>query len=229
MANSNYISVDALALYHATLVSDVLSTYVPATRTINSKALSADITLSASDVGAVATSSVGVASGVASLDANGHVPASQLPGSVDQIYEAASRSSFPATGSTDVIYVALDTNLCYRWGGTEYVEISPSLALGETSSTAYRGDYGATAYAHSQVTSGNPHNTTAADVGAVPTTRTVNSKALSSDITLTASDVSAVPTTRTINSKALSSDITLTASDIGMTEADSTDIASIFA
>ena len=50
--------------------------------------------------------------------------------------------------------------------------------------------------------------------GYVPTSRTVNSKALSSNITLTASDVSAVPTTRTVNSKALSSDITLTASDL---------------
>lgn len=55
---------------------------------------------------------------------------------------------------------------------------------------------------------------TASDVGAVPTTRKVNSKALSSDISLTASDVSAVPTTRTVNSKALSSDISLTAEDV---------------
>ena len=55
---------------------------------------------------------------------------------------------------------------------------------------------------------------TASDVGAVPTTRTVNSKALSSDITLSASDVSAVPTTRKVNNKALSSDITLSASDV---------------
>lgn len=56
---------------------------------------------------------------------------------------------------------------------------------------------------------------TASEVGAVPTTRKVNNKALSSDITLTASDVGAVPTTRTINGKALSSNITLSASDIG--------------
>lgn len=49
----------------------------------------------------------------------------------------------------------------------------------------------------------------------VPITRTVNSKALSSNITLTAADVSAVPTTRTVNSKALSSNITLTSDDIG--------------
>ena len=48
----------------------------------------------------------------------------------------------------------------------------------------------------------------------VPTTRKVNNKALSSDITLSASDVSAVPTTRTVNSKALSSNITIGRDDI---------------
>ena len=42
------------------------------------------------------------------------------------------------------------------------------LALGETSTTAYRGDRGKTAYDHSQVVTGNPHGTTAADVGAEP-------------------------------------------------------------
>lgn len=55
---------------------------------------------------------------------------------------------------------------------------------------------------------------TASDVGAVPTSRTVNGKALSSNITLTASDVSAVPTSRTVNGKALSSNITLSAGDV---------------
>jgi hypothetical protein len=215
MPNTNYVSVDALALYHSKLQSDVLSNYVPTTRTINSKALSANITLTAADVSAVATSQLGVASGVATLDANGHVTASQLPASVDQIYEAASRSNFPETGATDVIYIALDTNLCYRWGGTTYVEISPSLALGETESTAYRGDRGAAAYTHSQIVTGNPHGTTCADLGAVPTTTTVNSKALSGNITLDASDVGAVPTTRTINGNALSADVTLGASDVG--------------
>ena len=58
-------------------------------------------------------------------------------------------------------------------------------------------------------------NLTPANIGAVPTTRTVNSKALSSNISLTASDVGAVPTTRKVNDKALSSDITLSASDVG--------------
>lgn len=56
---------------------------------------------------------------------------------------------------------------------------------------------------------------TASDVGAVPTSRTINNKALSADISLNASDVDAVPTTRTVNNKALSEDISLSASDVG--------------
>lgn len=55
----------------------------------------------------------------------------------------------------------------------------------------------------------------AADVNAVPTTRKVNGKPLSADITLSASDTGAVPVTRKVNSKTLSSDITLGASDVG--------------
>ena len=47
---------------------------------------------------------------------------------------------------------------------------------------------------------------TASEVGAVPTTRTVNGKALSSDITLTASDVSALPSSTSIPTK--TSDLT---------------------
>lgn len=56
---------------------------------------------------------------------------------------------------------------------------------------------------------------TASEVGAVPTTRTVNNKALSANITLSAADISAVPTTRTVNGKALSSNIALSATDVG--------------
>ena len=74
---------------------------------------------------------------------NGKVPSSQLPSYVDDVEEYTSKSSFPATGTTGKIYVDTTTNLTYRWGGTAYVEISPSLALGETSSTAYAGNKGA--------------------------------------------------------------------------------------
>ena len=102
----------------------------------------------ASEVGAIASSLKGAASGVAELDANGKVPSSQLPSYVDDVLEYNTKSSFPSTGETGKIYVDTSTNLTYRWSGSAYVEISPSLALGTTSSTAYRGDYGNTAYSH---------------------------------------------------------------------------------
>lgn len=84
---------------------------------------------------------MGVASGVATLDTNGKVPTSQLPSYVDDVLEYASKTAFPTTGETGKIYVATDTNLTYRWGGSAYVEISPSLAIGTTSSTAAAGNH----------------------------------------------------------------------------------------
>ena len=107
---------------------------------------------------------IGQPGGVAELDDTGHVPASQLPSYVDDVQEYPSRSGFPATGEAGKIYVATDTNLTYRWTGSGYVEISPSLALGETSATAYRGDREKAAYDHSQIKSGNPHGTTFASL-----------------------------------------------------------------
>ena len=68
----------------------------------------------------------------------------------------------------------------------------------------------------------NPHSVTAAQAGAVPTSRTVNNKALSSNISLSASDVGAVPTSRTVNGKALSANISLSASDVGAAAASHT-------
>lgn len=99
-------------------------------------------------------SRIGAANGVASLDASGRIPASQIPGGFDNIEEYDNIAAFPTTGEEGKIYVAKDTNLTYRWTGSQYVEISPSLALGETATTAYRGDRGKVAYDHSQV-SGN--------------------------------------------------------------------------
>ena len=90
----------------------------------------------------VKRSEMGVANGVATLGGDGKVPAAQLPSYVDDVLEYENKAAFPATGETGKIYVAKDTNLTYRWGGSAYVEISVSLALGETSSTAYAGDKG---------------------------------------------------------------------------------------
>jgi len=92
----------------------------------------------------------GAANGVAELDEAGKVPASQLPSYVDDVLEYDNQAGFPTTGETGKIYVTKDTNKTYRWSGSGYVEISASLALGTTSSTAFRGDYGQIAYAHSQ-------------------------------------------------------------------------------
>ena len=92
------------------------------------------------DADAVHSADKGVANGVASLDATGRVPSTQLPSYVDDVLEYASQSAFPATGESGKIYIALDTNKTYRWSGSAYVEISESLALGTTHSTAAYGD-----------------------------------------------------------------------------------------
>lgn len=94
------------------------------------------------------TSLKGAANGVAELDANGKVLTSQLPSFVDDVIEAENFAVLPNEGETGKIYVTLDDNKTYRWSGSTYVEISASLALGETDSTAYRGDRGKIAYDH---------------------------------------------------------------------------------
>ena len=90
----------------------------------------------------------GAANGVAELDANGKVLTSQLPSFVDDVIEAENFAVLPNEGETGKIYVTLDDNKTYRWSGSAYIEISASLTLGETDSTAYRGDRGKIAYDH---------------------------------------------------------------------------------
>ncbi|MBO7066386.1 MAG: hypothetical protein J6W40_02050 [Alphaproteobacteria bacterium] len=114
----------------------------------------------------------------------------------------------------------------YKSGGTvSYVAYEPTSAVAGVLSvngmsgavTLTPADIGAVPT--TTTVNGNPLSSdvilTAGDVGAVPTTRTVNNKALSTNITLNAGDVGAVPTTRTVNNKALSTNITLNAGDVG--------------
>ena len=119
----------------------------------------------ANEVGAIASTEKGANGGVAELDSTGKIFSSQLPSYVDDVLEYDSLSDFPLTGESGKVYVAKDTNVTYRWSGTTYVKIGSDLTLGETSSTAYRGDRGKAAYDHSQVVTGNPHNVTKSDVG----------------------------------------------------------------
>lgn len=86
--------------------------------------------------------SKGAPNGLASLNESGIIPSAQLPSYVDDVIEVDTFDSLPDTGESGKIYIVQDTNLTYRWSGTGYVEISKSLALGETSSTAYPGDKG---------------------------------------------------------------------------------------
>lgn len=99
------------------------------------------------------TSLMGQPNGVASLNDSGLIPASQLPSYVDDAVEGYlgdDETSFykdaektdPYPNESGKIYVDISTNKTYRWSGTQYTEISKSLALGETSDTAYAGDKG---------------------------------------------------------------------------------------
>lgn len=101
----------------------------------------------------IAATEKGANSGVATLGADGKVPASQLPSFVDDVLEGylnATDGKFyeentytteiPAEGGK--IYVDLATGKTYRWGGSAYAVISDTLALGETQGTAYEGSKG---------------------------------------------------------------------------------------
>lgn len=95
--------------------------------------------------------------GVAELDQNAKIITSQLPSSVDEIiegyyfnnkfYEDAQHTK-EITGEASKIYIDLSSNQTYRWSGSTYVEISPSIALGVEHSTAGYGDWTNTAYLH---------------------------------------------------------------------------------
>jgi hypothetical protein len=89
------------------------------------------------------TSARGAINGVASLNGDGKVPASQLPSFVDDVLEYASLAAFPETGETGKIYVAKDTNRTYRWSGTAYIEIAANAVLsvnGKTDTVVLTGE-----------------------------------------------------------------------------------------
>ena len=78
----------------------------------------------AAEVGAIASTLKGVASGVAELDSTGKVPSSQLPSYVDDVVEYNGLNNFPLVGESGKIYVDTFENKVYRWSGSQYIEIS---------------------------------------------------------------------------------------------------------
>ena len=78
-------------------------------------------------LGTAATRDTGATPGsIPLLDGSGKIPAITLPSYVDDVLEFPYLEVFPTVGETGKIYVALDSNLTYRWTGTGYVEITPS-------------------------------------------------------------------------------------------------------
>lgn len=169
-----------------------LNLKVDKTTTINGHELSNNIIITKNDISLnnvtndsqVKRSEMGSANGVATLDENGIILSNQLPSYVDDVIEAYYHGEEdPQTGEiiynmyedpeytiiitpeSGKIYVDILQNVTYRWGGSTYVPILGGITLGETSSTAYRGDRGKIAYDHSQTIGGNPHNVTKTDVG----------------------------------------------------------------
>lgn len=118
--------------------------------TINDHKISSNPSLSKTDIGLsnvtneaqIPLSQKGAQNGVATLDSTGKIPSTQLPSYVDDVLEYDNYDSFPETGESGKIYIDKQENQEYRWGGSKYVVISKSIALGETSSTAYAGDKG---------------------------------------------------------------------------------------
>lgn len=116
--------------------------------------------------GKAASSHTHAAADITSVNASaitGTIAAANLPSFVDDVLEgyygsdgvfyqhhdtSTGKYSDAYTGETGKIYVNLNDNKTYRWSGSAYVVISETIALGETASTAYRGDRGAAAYNH---------------------------------------------------------------------------------
>ena len=151
----NYLDETGLSYFWGKIKQHVTSSVDDAVSevgsyTINGYEINTNPVLDKADIGLsnvtndaqVKRTEMGAANGVATLGSDSKIPASQLPSYVDDVLEYDNKSAFPKTGETGKIYVAKDTNLTYRWSGSDYVEISQSLALGETSSTAYAGDKG---------------------------------------------------------------------------------------
>jgi len=126
---------------------------------IPSAASSSNKLVDQASLGTAASKNVGTANGVAELDSSGKVPSSQLPSYVDDVvdgyYKQADgkfykESSYTTEiqGESDKIYISVDTDIQYRWTGSSFAALGGALQLGETSSTAYRGDRGKAAYDH---------------------------------------------------------------------------------
>ena len=145
--NANTATDEANAAKQATITATANAN----TATQNANTVIEEMRALMRDDNVIHSDDLGVAGGVATLDENGNIPASQLPGFVDDVidgtYNADADQFIDMDGEIIVpqsgkIYIDVDKRVTYRWSGTTYVEVGSSLALGETSSTAFAGNRG---------------------------------------------------------------------------------------
>lgn len=172
----------------------------------------------------------GKADGVATLDSSGKIPTEQIPGMFDDVVEFENFAAFPETGETGKIYVALDTNISYRWSGSTYIKVGSPLELGETSTTAYAGDKGkaTTDKVNSHVSNtSNPHSVTKAQVGLGNVDNTSDSNkpvstAQQEAINNAKTEVTDTVGNYTINGKKINTNPSLVKADVGLGNVDNT-------
>lgn len=192
-------------------LQSALNAKVPTTRTVNGHALSANVTVTASDVGAATSTDISTAitaerTAVATVTHKNLADATNTFPTFNQSTTGNAATATALATPRNINGVAFD--------GTGNVTINAVDATARVPTTT-------TVNGHAL--SGNV-TVTNSDLGAVPTTTTVNGHALSANVTVTASDIGAVPTTTTVNGHALSGNVTVTASDVGA--ATSSDISS---
>ena len=194
---------------------------VPTSRTVNGKALSSDITLSASDVSALPSSTViptvvdtysssgtdaisgkGVAAALGTLD-------SSITATTGQAISAVTITDGKITGSSKISVgdanqnafsnIKVGTSTIAADTTTDTVELVAGGLVSLTADTTNDKVTISASYTETDPTvpswakASTKPTYTASEVGAVPTSRKVNGKALSADISLTASDVGALP------------------------------------
>ena len=139
--------------------------------------------------GKISNSEKGSPNGVATLDGTGKIPSAQLPSYVDDVVEFANLAAFPGTGSAGILYIALDTNVQYRWSGTVYVKITSGAV------EAVAGKTGVVTLVKGDVGLGNVDNTS--DVAKPISTATqtaLDLKATSSSVTTLSNDIGSTST-----------------------------------
>ena len=161
---------------------------VPTTRKINGKALSADITLSATDVNALPSSTT-IPSKTSQLtnDSN-FVTSTQLDNKVDKV----TGKGLSTNDLTDTLKANYDAAYNYSISAHAPTDAEKNVIVGIQKNGTDLSVNSSTRKVNITVP------TSASDVGAVPTSRKINGKTLSSDITLNASDVSALPSSTAI-------------------------------